>query len=157
MYRKRSENDPWILEVVKELKAPSLTGGKCSADVGRRCKQSPPRSPPRRSCRGSLPLVTTTLLPWSHQSAASRRFSRWRNKNQSLKALRVLILTRCVPSNTRAKTKWKWKDVHGSMAVQLSSTGSTDWLNVHQCPANAKIGIEKKLNWILSPCLTAVR
>lgn len=35
--------------MVKELKVPSLTGGKCSADVGRCCKQSPPHSPLRWS------------------------------------------------------------------------------------------------------------
>lgn len=46
MKRKKSKQT-WILKVVKELK--TLNGGKCSADVGRCCKQTPPHSPLRRS------------------------------------------------------------------------------------------------------------
>lgn len=49
MKRQKNPKQTWILKVVKELKVPSLTGGKCSADVGRCCKQSPPHSPLRRS------------------------------------------------------------------------------------------------------------
>lgn len=53
---------------MKELKAPSLTGGKCSADVGRRCKQSPPRSPPRRSAEA----VCLWLQQHCYHGATSR-------------------------------------------------------------------------------------